>query len=82
MAKSAANPAAIRGRDREFKILFISGYAEDAFVKSMPNNRQIAFLPKPFTFGQLITAERDRTPEEARISAGGTRRQRRAVQPA
>jgi len=39
MAKSAANPAAIRGRDREFKILFISGYAEDAFVKSMPANR-------------------------------------------
>jgi CheY-like chemotaxis protein len=40
---------AIRGRDREFKILFISGYA----VKSMPNNRQIAFLPKPFTFVSL-----------------------------
>jgi two-component system, cell cycle sensor histidine kinase and response regulator CckA len=68
---------AIRGRDREFKILFISGYA----VKSMPNNRQIAFLPKPFTFGQLITAERDRTSRK-RISAGGTRRRRRAAQPA
>jgi hypothetical protein len=40
------------------------------------------FLPKPFTLGRLITAERDRTPEEERISAGGTRRRRRTVQPA
>jgi len=81
MAKSAANPAAIRGRDREFKILFISGYA-NAFEASLQENTQFVFLPKPFTLGQLITAERDRTPEEERISAGGTRRRRRAAQPA
>ena len=55
MAKSAANPAAIRGRDREFKILFISGYAS-AFEASLQENTQFVFLPKPFTLGQLVTA--------------------------
>ena len=39
------------------KFIFISGYAEDAFAKNLPNqeNEQFEFLPKPFTLKQLIT---------------------------
>jgi two-component system cell cycle sensor histidine kinase/response regulator CckA len=62
---------AIRGRNSEFN-LFISGYA-NAFEESLPENTQFAFLPKPFTLGQLIAAERERTSRKW-ISAGGTRR--------
>ena len=49
--------------------------------ESLPENTQFAFLPKPFTLGQLITAERPRTSRKW-ISAGGIRRRRRAAQPA
>jgi two-component system cell cycle sensor histidine kinase/response regulator CckA len=39
------------------KFIFMSGYAEDAFAKNLPNqeNEQFEFLPKPFTLKQLIT---------------------------
>ena len=30
------------------KIIFVSGYAEEAFEKSLPENQQFAFLAKPF----------------------------------
>ncbi len=39
----------MRGRNPDLKIIFVSGYAEDAFEKSLPENEQFAFLPKPFT---------------------------------
>ena len=39
----------MRGRNPNLKIIFVSGYAEDAFEKSLPENEQFAFLPKPFT---------------------------------
>src|SRR6202021_881496 len=39
----------MRGRNPDLKIIFVSGYAEDAFEKSLPENQQFAFLPKPFT---------------------------------
>jgi two-component system, cell cycle sensor histidine kinase and response regulator CckA len=32
----------------------VSGYAEEAFDKSLPENQQFDFLPKPFTLSQLV----------------------------
>jgi two-component system, cell cycle sensor histidine kinase and response regulator CckA len=50
---------AMRGRNPELKIIFVSGYAEDAFEKSLPANQQFAFLPKPFTLSQLVAAVKE-----------------------
>jgi two-component system cell cycle sensor histidine kinase/response regulator CckA len=36
------------------KMIFVSGYAEDAFQKNLPPGGQFAFLPKPFTLKQLV----------------------------
>ncbi len=44
----------MRGRNPGLKIIFVSGYAEDAFARSLPENEQFAFLPKPFTLSQLV----------------------------
>ena len=49
----------MRGRNPDLKIIFVSGYAEDAFEKSLPENQQFAFLPKPFTLSQLIAAVKE-----------------------
>jgi two-component system cell cycle sensor histidine kinase/response regulator CckA len=45
---------AMRERNPDLKIIFVSGYAEDAFEKSLPENEQFAFLPKPFALSQLV----------------------------
>ena len=37
------------------KVVFISGYAEDAFVDSYGQERSFNFLPKPFTLKQLAS---------------------------
>ena len=44
----------MRGRNPNIKIIFVSGYAEDAFEKSLPENQQFAFLPKPFALAALV----------------------------
>jgi len=49
----------MRGRNPNLKIIFVSGYAEDAFEKSLPENEQFAFLPKPFTLTQLVKAVKE-----------------------
>jgi len=55
---------AMRGRNPNLKIIFVSGYAEDAFEKSLPENEQFAFLPKPFTLTQLVaTVKETMTPQ-------------------
>jgi two-component system cell cycle sensor histidine kinase/response regulator CckA len=41
------------------KIIFVSGYAEDAFEKSLPDSSQYNFLAKPFTLKQLVSAVKD-----------------------
>ncbi len=46
----------LRQRKPELKIIFVSGYAEDAFEKNLPERGQFAFLPKPFTLKQLVAA--------------------------
>ncbi|QLH72888.1 PAS domain-containing protein [Rhodopseudomonas palustris] len=45
---------AMRGRNPDLKIIFVSGYAEDAFEKSLPENEQFAFLAKPFALSALV----------------------------
>ena len=45
----------IRENSPEIKVIFISGYAEDAFRKSLDEDGGIHFLPKPFTLKQLAT---------------------------
>jgi two-component system cell cycle sensor histidine kinase/response regulator CckA len=49
----------LRKRNPDIKIIFVSGYAEDAFDKSVPDHKQFNFLPKPFTLKQLVTAVKD-----------------------
>ena len=44
----------LRQRDQNVKIIFVSGYAEEAFSKNLPSQEQYAFLAKPFTLKQLV----------------------------
>jgi two-component system cell cycle sensor histidine kinase/response regulator CckA len=44
----------LRRRDPAVKIIFVSGYAEEAFSKNLPDQEQYAFLAKPFTLKQLV----------------------------
>ena len=36
------------------KVVFVSGYADDAFSRNLPEGLEFQFLPKPFTLKQLI----------------------------
>ncbi len=44
----------LRQRNAALKIIFVSGYAEEAFEKSLPKGEQFSFLAKPFTLKQLL----------------------------
>ena len=43
----------VRGERPDLKVIFISGYAEDAFRKRLDQDSGIHFLPKPFSLKQL-----------------------------
>jgi two-component system cell cycle sensor histidine kinase/response regulator CckA len=43
----------------DVKIIFISGYAEDAFRKNLEGEEKFAFLPKPFSLKQLAAAVKE-----------------------
>ena len=45
----------LRRRNPKIKIIFVSGYAEEAFQKNLPEQEQYEFLAKPFTLKQLVT---------------------------
>ncbi|MGZ8308294.1 MAG: cell cycle histidine kinase CckA [Rhodoplanes sp.] len=49
----------LRRRDPTLKIIFVSGYAEEAFAKNLPEGGQFAFLAKPFTLKQLVAAVKE-----------------------
>ncbi|MBV9240032.1 MAG: response regulator [Xanthobacteraceae bacterium] len=49
----------LRKRSPDLKIIFVSGYAEEAFAKSLPDGGQFEFLAKPFTLKQLIAKVKD-----------------------
>ncbi len=46
----------LRERKPEIRVIFVSGYAEEAFRKNLPEGQQFDFLPKPFSLKQLIEA--------------------------
>jgi two-component system cell cycle sensor histidine kinase/response regulator CckA len=46
----------LRKRGVKCKVVFVSGYAEDAFAKNLPEGEVFGFLPKPFTLKQLVEA--------------------------
>jgi two-component system, cell cycle sensor histidine kinase and response regulator CckA len=52
----------MRKRGIHAKVIFVSGYAEDAFQKNLPEGEDFGFLPKPFTLKQLIEAVKEATP--------------------
>ncbi len=47
---------ALRARDPGLKVIFISGYAQEAFGKNLAEGEKFAFLPKPFSLKQLVAA--------------------------
>jgi two-component system cell cycle sensor histidine kinase/response regulator CckA len=49
----------LKKRNPDIKIIFVSGYAEDAFDKSLPDHQQFNFLAKPFTLKQLVTVVKE-----------------------
>jgi len=49
----------LRNRNPDLKIIFVSGYAEDAFQKHLPEPGQFAFLPKPFSLKELVAAVKE-----------------------
>ena len=46
----------LRKRGIKAKVILVSGYAEDAFSKNLPEGEDFGFLPKPFSLKQLIEA--------------------------
>ena len=44
----------LRKRNPDTKVVFVSGYAEEAFRKNLPEGEDFHFLPKPFTMKQLV----------------------------
>jgi two-component system cell cycle sensor histidine kinase/response regulator CckA len=51
----------LRKRGITAKVIFVSGYAEDAFARNLPEGEDFGFLPKPFSLKQLIEAVKNAT---------------------
>ncbi len=49
----------LRETQPDLKIIFVSGYAEDAFAKNLDEGDKFSFLPKPFSLKQLATAVKE-----------------------
>ncbi len=49
----------LRKRQMSSNVIFISGYAEDAFAKNLEENEKFSFLPKPFSLKQLAGAVKE-----------------------
>src|SRR6516225_5661092 len=45
----------LRRRNPNVKVIFVSGYAEEAFQRNLPDQEQYEFLAKPFTLKQLVS---------------------------
>jgi two-component system cell cycle sensor histidine kinase/response regulator CckA len=43
----------------DLKVIFISGYAEEAFKKNLPEGERFTFLPKPFSLKELVAAVKE-----------------------
>ncbi len=44
----------LRKRGIKAKVIFVSGYAEEAFSRNLPEGEDFGFLPKPFSLKQLV----------------------------
>ncbi len=49
----------LKQRKPDIKIIFVSGYAEDAFDKNLADRKHFNFLAKPFTLKQLVTVVKE-----------------------
>jgi two-component system cell cycle sensor histidine kinase/response regulator CckA len=49
----------LRQKRPEMKVIFISGYAEGAFKKNLPEGEHFTFLPKPFSLKDLVAAVKE-----------------------
>ncbi len=49
----------LRRRRSDLKVIFVSGYAEEAFRKNLPEGEKFTFLPKPFTLKELVAAVKE-----------------------
>jgi two-component system cell cycle sensor histidine kinase/response regulator CckA len=49
----------LRKRRSDISVIFVSGYAEEAFRKNLPAGEKFTFLPKPFTLKQLVAAVKE-----------------------
>lgn len=49
----------IRALKPDIRFIFVSGYAEDAFAKNLPEGAHFVFLPKPFSLKQLATTVKE-----------------------
>lgn len=49
----------IRETHPDLKVIFVSGYAEEAFRKNLPENEKFGFLSKPFSLKQLATTVKE-----------------------
>ena len=45
----------VRETHPDMKVIFISGYTEDAFRQRLDSDSNIHFLPKPFSLKQLAS---------------------------
>jgi two-component system, cell cycle sensor histidine kinase and response regulator CckA len=50
---------AVRKLQPDIKFIFVSGYAEEAFAKNLPQDAAFGFLPKPFSLKQLATTVKE-----------------------
>ncbi len=55
----------IRKTHPDLKFIFVSGYAEEAFAKNLPEQERgkFGFLPKPYSLKQLATAVKEKLEE-------------------
>jgi two-component system, cell cycle sensor histidine kinase and response regulator CckA len=61
---------AVRERWPRMKVIYISGYAEDAFRKRLDETGAIHFLPKPFSLKQLAGKVKEVMDAPARANGG------------
>ncbi|WP_425418155.1 cell cycle histidine kinase CckA [Oricola indica] len=54
----------LRKTHPDIKFIFVSGYAEDAFSKNLPEGAKFGFLPKPFSLKQLATTVKEMLEDE------------------
>jgi two-component system cell cycle sensor histidine kinase/response regulator CckA len=61
----------LREARQDLKVIFISGYTEDAFRQRLGEDADIHFLPKPFSLKQLAAKVKDVMGGPGAVAAGG-----------